>query len=72
MGRVLDAFYSKPVVYLVAIAVLAALCVYIGQTTIGAFLFMLFGLLIVLWDASEARTKRRKASKKRRRRKIGR
>jgi hypothetical protein len=31
--------------------VLAALAVYIGQTTVGAFLFMLFGLLIVLWDA---------------------
>ena len=51
MMQVLDAFYRNPVVYLVVVAALGALCVYIGQTTAGAFLFMLFGMMIVLWDA---------------------
>ncbi len=51
MTRALDAFYSNAVVYLAGVAALAALCVYIGQTTIGAFLFMLLGMLIILWDA---------------------
>jgi hypothetical protein len=51
MGQVLDAFYRNAVVFLVAVAALGALCVFIGQTTPAAFLFMLLGLLIVLWDA---------------------
>ena len=51
MMRALDAFYSNAVVCLVVVAVLAALCVYIGQTTVAAFLFMLLGMMIVLWDA---------------------
>jgi hypothetical protein len=51
MGQIFETFYRNAVVCLVAVAVLAALAVYIGQTTVGAFLFMLFGLLIVLWDA---------------------
>jgi hypothetical protein len=32
-------------------AALGALCIFIGQTTAAAFLFMLLGLMIVLWDA---------------------
>lgn len=51
MGKALDAFYSNAVVYLVVIAALGAVFVYIGQGTLGAFAFMLLGLLIVLWDA---------------------
>ena len=51
MMRALDMFYNNAVVSLVVVAVLAALCVYVGMTTVGAFLFMLLGLLIVLWDA---------------------
>ncbi len=51
MGQVLDRFYRNAVVWLAVVALLGAACVYIGQTTIGAFLFMLLGLLIVLWDA---------------------
>ncbi len=51
MMQVLDAFYRNPVVYLVVVAALGALCVFIGQTTVAAFLFMLLGMMIVLWDA---------------------
>ena len=51
MMQALDVFYRNAVVVLFAVAVLAALCVYIGQTTAGAFLIMLLGMLIVLWDA---------------------
>lgn len=51
MGQVLEAFYRNAVVYLLVVAVLGALFIYIGQTTVAAFLFMLLGLLIVLWDA---------------------
>ena len=51
MSQVFDAFYRNPVVYLIAVAAIGALCIYIGQTTVAAFLFMLLGLLIVLWDA---------------------
>ncbi len=51
MSRVLDAFYRNAVVCLVVVAALAALSVYIGMTSVGAFLFMLLGMLIVLWDA---------------------
>ncbi len=51
MGQVMEAFYKNAVVWLVAVAALAAVCAYIGQTTVGAFLFMLLGMLIVLWDA---------------------
>lgn len=49
--RALDAFYANAVVWLVAVAALGALCLYFGLGTVGAFLFMLLGLLIVLWDA---------------------
>lgn len=51
MGRALDVFYGNAVVYLIAVAALGALCLFVGMTTVGAFLFMLLGLLIVLWDA---------------------
>ena len=51
MMQVLDAFYRNPVVYLIAVAVLAALAVFIGMTTVAAFLFMLLGLMMILWDA---------------------
>ncbi|CAA9228270.1 MAG: hypothetical protein AVDCRST_MAG08-971 [uncultured Acetobacteraceae bacterium] len=51
MGQVIDGFYRNAVVYLVVVAAVGALCIYIGQTTIAAFLFMLLGLMIVLWDA---------------------
>jgi hypothetical protein len=51
MGQILEAFYRNTVVWLAAVAVLAALCIYIGQTTAGAFLFMLLGIMTVLWDA---------------------
>ena len=51
MGRILNAFYANAVVYLVVITALASLCLYIGQGTAGAFLFMVLGMLIVLWDA---------------------
>lgn len=51
MSRILNAFYANAVVYLAAVAVVGALCLYIGQTSAGAFLFMLLGLMIVLWDA---------------------
>lgn len=51
MGKVLDAFYSNAVVYLAVVAALGALCLFLGLNTPGAFLFMLFGLLVVLWDA---------------------
>ena len=51
MGQIFDAFYRNPVVYLIVVAVLGALCVYIGQTTVAAFLFMVLGMMIVLWDA---------------------
>ena len=51
MGQIFDAFYRNTVVYLVVVAALGALCVYIGQTTAAAFLFMVLGLMIVLWDA---------------------
>jgi hypothetical protein len=51
MMQVLNAFYRNAVVTLIAVAVLAALTIYIGMTTVGAFLVMLFGMLIILWDA---------------------
>ena len=51
MGQALEFFYRNAVVTLAVVAALAALCAYIGQTTVSAFLFMLLGLLIVLWDA---------------------
>ena len=51
MGQIMEAFYRNSIVYLLGVAALGALCVYIGQGTPAAFLFMLFGLLIVLWDA---------------------
>jgi len=51
MMQALDVFYRNAVVCLVVVAVLAALCIYIGQTTVGAFLFMVLGMMIVLWDA---------------------
>ena len=51
MGKALDAFYSNAVVYLAGVAVLAALAVLIGQGTVAAFLFMVLGMLIILWDA---------------------
>ena len=51
MNQALEFFYRNAVVCLAVVAVLAALCVYIGQATPGAFLFMLLGLLTILWDA---------------------
>jgi hypothetical protein len=51
MMRALDVFYSNPLVFIAVVAVVAALCIYIGLTTVGAFLFMVLGLMIVLWDA---------------------
>jgi hypothetical protein len=51
MLQLLDAFYRNAVVYLILVAVLAGLCVYIGLTTVGAFLVMLLGMLMILWDA---------------------
>ena len=51
MGKALDAYYRNPIVYLAVMAALGALCIWIGLNTPGAFLFMLLGMLIVLWDA---------------------
>lgn len=51
MGKVFDAFYGNAVVYLAVVAALGALAVLIGQGTAAAFLFMLLGMLIILWDA---------------------
>jgi hypothetical protein len=51
MMQVLDAFYRNAVVYLIVVAVLAGLTIYIGLTSVGAFLVMLFGMLMILWDA---------------------
>ena len=51
MLQALEVFYRNAVVYLIAVAVLAALCVYIGQSSVAAFLFMLRGMLMILWDA---------------------
>ena len=51
MRQVFDAFYNNAVVCIVAAGVLAALAVYIGMASVGAFLFMLMGMMIVLWDA---------------------
>lgn len=51
MTRVLDTFYANAVIAIVATAVLGALCVLIGLKTIAAFLFMILGMMIVLWDA---------------------
>ena len=51
MMRVLDVFYSNPLVYMAGVAVLAALCGWLGITTRGAFLFMVLGMMIVLYDA---------------------
>lgn len=51
MGQIFETFYGNAVVCLIAVAALGALCVYIGQTTAAAFLFMLLGLMVVLWDA---------------------
>ncbi len=51
MSQVLEVFYRNAVVCLIAVAALAALCVYIGQPTVSAFLFMLLGMLMILWDA---------------------
>ncbi len=51
MFQALEVFYKNAVVCLIAVAVLAALCVYIGQPTVAAFLFMLLGMLMILWDA---------------------
>ena len=50
MNKVLDAYYRNPIVYLAVVA-LGALCIWLGLSTPGAFLFMLLGMLIVLWDA---------------------
>ena len=33
------------------VAALAGLAIYIGHTTVAAFLFMLLGMMLVLWDA---------------------
>jgi hypothetical protein len=49
--QTLDRFYRNAVVVLIVVAVLAALFIYIGMTTVGAFLTMLFGMLMILWDA---------------------
>ena len=51
MGKVLDAFYGNAAIYMAVVAAIGALCVYLGQGSAGAFLFMLLGLMIVLWDA---------------------
>ena len=51
MMQALDTFYRNAVVFLLVVAVLAGLTIYIGLTTVGAFLVMLFGLMMILWDA---------------------
>ena len=51
MRKALDAFYSNAVVYLAVVAALGALAVFIGQGTVGAFLIMLLGMMIIMWDA---------------------
>ena len=51
MMKALDAFYANAIVFLVVIAVPGALALYLEWSTAGAFLFMLLGMLIVLWDA---------------------
>ncbi len=51
MAQIMETFYRSAVVFMAVAAVLGALCVYIGQTTAGSFLFMVLGLMIVLWDA---------------------
>ena len=51
MGQAMEVFYRNAVVCLIAVAVLGGLAVYIGQTTVGAFLFMLLGMMMIIWDA---------------------
>ena len=51
MMHALDTFYRNAVVFLLVVAVLAGLTIYLGLTTVGAFLVMLFGLMMILWDA---------------------
>ena len=51
MMQALDTFYRNAVVFLLVVAVLAGLTIYLGLTTVGAFLVMLFGLMMILWDA---------------------
>lgn len=51
MRKALDAFYGNAIVYLGVVAALGALAVFIGQGTVAAFLFMLLGMMIIMWDA---------------------
>lgn len=51
MTRLLDAFHANTVVVLIVVAVLGGLSWFLGLKTPAAFLFMLLGLMIVLWDA---------------------
>ncbi len=51
MRQALDTFYSNAVVILVVVAALGALFVYLELGTVAAFLFMVLGMLMILWDA---------------------
>jgi len=51
MTQALETFYRNAVVFLLVVAVLAGGTIYMGFTTVGAFLVMLLGLMMILWDA---------------------
>jgi Na+/alanine symporter len=51
LSQVLDAFTKNAVLYLIIVAVLAGLSIWMGLTTIGAFLVMVLGMMMILWDA---------------------
>ena len=51
MGNIMAAFYRNPVPIMVVFALVGALAIYIGQGSLAALVFMVLGLLIVLWDA---------------------
>ena len=51
LSQVLDAFTKNAVLYLVIVAVLAGLSIWMGLTTVGAFLVMVLGMMMILWDA---------------------
>ena len=51
MSQAMDFFFRNAVACLIAVAVLAGLCAYIGQATPAAFLFMVLGMGMIIWDA---------------------
>jgi hypothetical protein len=51
MSTVMAAFYRNPIPIMVVLALCGALAVYLAQGSVAAVVFMVLGLLIVLWDA---------------------